>query len=148
VLLTGAAYALGAPPREWLPLINRSAGSVWQTAPFAMTTTLAGLPSLHTTLTPSAAKATVIAYLYDVDATGTGTLLSWQPWTAKNLTPGRAVTADLRLQPILHTVASGHRIALVLDSTEGRFRTETAAGDTVTVSGTPSAPAYLDLPLG
>jgi predicted acyl esterase len=148
VLLTGAGYALGAPPRAWLPLINRSAGLVWQTAPLGTATTLAGLPSLRVALTPSASRATVVSYLYDVDATGLATLLSWQPWTAKNLTAGQPVTADLRLQPILHTVAAGHRIALVLDSTEGRFRSETASGETVTVSGTAAGSAYLDLPLG
>jgi hypothetical protein len=58
------------------------------------------------------------------------------------------VTADIRLQPILHTVAAGHRIALVLDSTEGRFRSETTSGETVSVSGTAAGSAYLDLPLG
>jgi predicted acyl esterase len=148
VLLTGAGYAAGLPIKEWLPLIDRSAGLVWQTAPAGSATGLAGLPSLRVTLTPSTTKATVIAYLYDVDPAGTGTLLSWQPWTSKNLTAGQPVSAAIRLQPIVHTLAVGHRIALALDSTESRFYSETASGDTITVGGTPATAAYLDLPLG
>lgn len=154
VMLAGAGYALGAPTRQWVPLIHRlpqidrGTGLVWQTAPLTTATTLGGMPSLRTTVTPSASRATVVAYLYDVDAHGNGTLLSWQPWTAKDLTPGHPVTADLRLQPILHAVPAGHRIALVLDSTEGRFRSETVAGDTIIVGGSPAAPSFLDLPLG
>lgn len=148
VLAAGIAYALGLPTTKWLPLIDRSAGLVWQTAPLTAATTLGGLPTVHARVTPSGRRATVFAYLYDVDAFGTGTLLSWQPWTARNLTPGRAVAADLRLQPVLATIPAGHRIALVLDSVEGRYRSETASGDTVTVSGSSATPSYLDLPLG
>jgi putative CocE/NonD family hydrolase len=148
VLLAGAAYAAGAPTKEWLPLIDRSAGLVWQTAPVSTATTFAGLPSLRVSLTASTNRATVISYLYDVDPLGNGTLLSWQPWTSKNLTAGQSVTAAIRLQPILHTLAAGHRIALALDSTESRFYSETTSGDTITLGGTTAAPAYLDLPLG
>jgi dienelactone hydrolase len=144
VLATGLSYAAGLPTRDWMPLLDRAGGQVWQTAPLTAATRLAGLPAVTATLTPGAAKASAVAYLYDVDAAGVGTLLSWQPWTATGLTPGRAVTASIRLQPVVHTVRAGHRVALVLDSTEQRYRMETTAGQRVTIG----APSTLDLPLG
>ncbi|MFB9907326.1 CocE/NonD family hydrolase [Allokutzneria oryzae] len=148
VMLTGGATQIGLPVAGWLPAVNRLNAGVWQTEPMARRTTVSGTPKLHVTVTPSAADTSLFAYLYDVDATGTGRLISHKPLTLLNRKAGAAQQVDLSLQPVLHDLDAGHRLVLAIDTKDQRYSSETGLGERLTFSSPASSPSYLDVPLG
>ena len=76
VLLTnGWAGLTGDVPSVWLPTVNRITAGVWQSASLP-TTHIRGIPRLRLSVKPGNANGTVVAYLYDVDAFGTGDLVA------------------------------------------------------------------------
>ncbi|MCK2237204.1 MULTISPECIES: CocE/NonD family hydrolase [unclassified Crossiella] len=147
-ILTGGAEALGIPQFAWLPGVLRTNAGVWQTPVLTSPATVRGTPKLHVTVTPSSARSTVVAYLYDVGLTGTGRLLTHQPHTLLDVAPGTAKTIDISLDPLVHPVPAGHRIAVVLDTVDGLYRGESKIGGSVTFSSPANNPSRLDLPLG
>lgn len=147
-ILTGGAEALGIPQFAWLPGVLRTRAGVWQTPVLDAAATVRGTPRLHLTVTPSSPRSTVVAYLYDVGPTGTGRLLTHQPHTLLDVTPGAPKTIDIALDPLVHQVPAGHRIAVVVDSVDGLYRGESKAGSALTFSSPANSPSRLDLPLG
>ncbi|WP_157514932.1 CocE/NonD family hydrolase [Nocardioides sp. J54] len=118
------------------------------TEPVSRATTIAGPINAQVTLSSTTRDAQVVAKVYDVAPSGkaveisTGALLashravdeekSWRspdglvlyphhPIThaaKKPLTPGRATTLDVMVPPVVHTLAPGHRLRLVLATGE------------------------------
>ncbi|MEJ3750092.1 alpha/beta fold hydrolase [Actinomycetes bacterium KLBMP 9797] len=141
VLLTNGLEALtGTPPLAWLPAVDRTRGAVWRSAPLARGVAVRGIPRLRLTVTPAAASGTVIAYLYDVDALGTGQLIAHAPYTW--LSDGRQ-TIDLALPATAWNVAAGHRLALVVDTEDPLYLDANEFGAAITVIG----PSWVDVPL-
>lgn len=90
---------------------------------------IAGIPSLTLSVTPSRPDAQVIAHLYDVDAQGTGTLITHSTWTLRDVTPGARIRLTFEFHAIAYRMAVGHKLALVFDADDKR-------------SGFPDRPAY------
>jgi predicted acyl esterase len=126
-------------------LTQLSAGSAlgWSTAPLEKPRLVSGTPRLHMRIASSSTSATIFTYLYEVNAAGLGALISAQPYTATDLTPGTARSVTVDLQPISWTVRAGDKIDLVVDTADPRFTSPTPAGTTVTLSSTASDPATL-----
>ncbi|HEY8374755.1 MAG TPA: CocE/NonD family hydrolase [Pseudonocardiaceae bacterium] len=146
-LLTGGLEQLGIPQWVWLPSVLRTNAGVWQTPVLDRARQVRGAPTLHVTITPSTSRVTLVAYLYDVDALGNGRLLTHQPLTLLDATPGAARAVDITLDPLVHTVPAGHRIAVVVDTVDGLYRGESRIGSTVTFRSPAGDPSYLDVPL-
>lgn len=147
-LLTGALQGFfQIAPSTWLPLVLRSAAGVWVGPVSAGATTVRGTPRLHLTLSPSAGSVTVFGYLYDVDAGGLARLITHEPRTL-NVPPGAATSVDLRLQTIDWRVPAGHRLAVVLDTVDPRYRSVSRIGTSLAISSPATNPSYLDLPMG
>lgn len=142
VLVSGVLQGLGLPTTASVPLVDRSGAMVWYTARQASTTTVQGAPRVRFDVAPQASTTTLFAYLYDVDAFGTGSLM-----THKALTVGAGTTeVDLELEPTSWRVAAGHHVVLVVDGVDPRYRSTSVAGTTVTV--TPGTDPALELPRG
>ncbi|HZY76382.1 MAG TPA: CocE/NonD family hydrolase C-terminal non-catalytic domain-containing protein, partial [Jatrophihabitantaceae bacterium] len=62
--------------------------------------------------------------------------------------PGATLATDIDLGPIAWTVAPGHHLSLVIDSTDARFLGRSVPGSTITLSSTASDPATLTVPVG
>ncbi|MGH3523147.1 MAG: CocE/NonD family hydrolase C-terminal non-catalytic domain-containing protein, partial [Mycobacterium sp.] len=90
-----------------------------------------------------AAPASLFAYLYDVDAGGTGRLI-----TTGTVTLTGAGPADINLEPISWTVPAGHHVSVVVDTVDPRYLGRSVPGSTVTIGSTAADPATLSVPLG
>lgn len=134
---------LGTPPTVNLRDIGRKDGAVWQTAPLGRERKLRGEARLKATVTTSAPTNTFIAYLYDVDSTGKGRLLTHAPYTLRDVTPGTPIPVSLRLHGTAYDVPAGHRLALAIDTKDFRYMDGGKPGGSLTFTG----PATLDVPL-
>ena len=128
--------------------LRRDAALVWSAAPLAGQRLVSGTPRVHVSVASSSTSATIFAYLYEVDAAGLGALISAQPYTATDLTPGVSRSVTMDLQPISWTARAGDRIVLVVDTADRRYTSPTPAGATITLSSSFDDPAWLSVPAG
>ncbi|WP_394613814.1 CocE/NonD family hydrolase [Lentzea sp. JNUCC 0626] len=131
ILLSGALQGfLNIPTGVSLPFVDRNVAGVWNGPAYSRTTTLAGTPRLNLTVTPSAETTTLFAYLYEVGPLGLGALITHKP--IKVTGAGRTQTLDVELEPTVWNVDGGNRLALVIDTVDPRYLTESTRGSTVT----------------
>lgn len=147
VLLSGLLQGLGAPTTASVPLVNRAGAGVWVGPTMASERTVAGSPTLRVTVTPSQRDVSLFAYLYSMDAWGTGTLISHKPYSLRGATAGQARTLDITLEANAARVPAGHRLVLVVDTHDPRYTEASGLGGTVTFSSPASAPSRLRVPL-
>ncbi|WP_082772038.1 CocE/NonD family hydrolase [Actinoplanes sp. TFC3] len=143
VLLTNGAGAFtGLRPTIWLPAVDRSRAGVWAGVRPSAVQRVRGTPRLHLNLIGTQRTGTVVAYLYDLDAVGTATLITHAPvsWTG---TSAGDRTVDVDLWATAYDVPAGHAVTLVVDTVDPLYFDENESGRTVTVGGG----SYLDLPL-
>jgi dienelactone hydrolase len=142
-LLTNAWEALtGIAPRVYLPFVLRDRAGVWVSGQLGATA-VRGTPKLHVSLTPGQRDGTIVAYLYDLDAWGNGDLVAHAPVTWLGATPGAALPVDVTFPATAYTVPSGHRLALVVDTTDALYLDANSFGAAISFTG----PSWLDLPL-
>jgi predicted acyl esterase len=131
ILLSGALQGfLNIPTGVALPLVDRNVAGVWGGPAYPRGATLAGTPKLKLQVTPSAEITTLFAYLYEVGPLGLGSLITHKP--VKVTGAGRTQTLDVELEPTVWNVAAGDRLALVIDTVDPRYLTESTRGSTVT----------------
>ncbi len=128
--------------------VSRKNGLVFHGPKTPRANVISGFPRLRTTVTPSARNTSLFVYLYDEAPNGKAELITHIPYTLRGATPGKARTLDLRLQPIRWKLAKGHRVTLVIDTMDIRYRSAGKRGAKITFSSTPSNPARLTLPVG
>lgn len=147
VLLSGLMQGLGLNTTASIPLIFRPAAAVW-TGPVSWSSQhLTGTPTVRVTLTPSRANASAMVYLYSVDLLGIGDLMTCKPVTLRNVTPGAAQTVTVDLEATSWDIGAGRYLALVIDTVDARFTTQSPLGASVSFSSPSAAPAQLVLPL-
>ncbi|WP_112270912.1 CocE/NonD family hydrolase [Lentzea terrae] len=131
ILLSGALQGfLNIPTGVSLPFVDRNLAGVWGGPQYPNGATLAGTPKLKLTVTPSAETTTLFAYLYEVGPLGLGSLITHKP--VKVTGAGRTQTLDVELEPTVWNVGAGNRIALVIDTVDPRYLTESTRGSSVT----------------
>ncbi|MEO5873479.1 MAG: CocE/NonD family hydrolase [Streptosporangiaceae bacterium] len=143
---TGGLAQVG---RHWTirpSAVSRADGLVFQGPVLRARATVGGFPKLHATITPSAARTSLFAYLYDVAPNGEAQLVTHMPYTLRSARPGVARRLDLRLQPIRWTMARGHHFALVLDTMDLRYRSTSRPGGTLKVTSPAGDPSFLTIP--
>ncbi|MDL4819501.1 CocE/NonD family hydrolase [Actinomadura opuntiae] len=143
-IVSDGLQTFGVPNQTDTARISRQAAGVWTTPVLTATRRLRGAPDLAMSVTPSAKTATLVSYLYDVDAKGTGRLISQDAYTLLKAVPGKTVKVPVRLQTAAYDVPAGHRLMLVVDTTDPLYGDAGVPGSTVTVR----SPSRLDLPLG
>ncbi|WP_158889975.1 CocE/NonD family hydrolase [Amycolatopsis anabasis] len=126
--------------------VDRKAAAVWSGPAYPANTRISGAPRLHTTVTTSAPEATLFAYLYDVDARGSGRLVSTKPYTLRGATPGQPQGLEFDLEPTVWDVPAGHHLALVVDTVDGRYGSKSAPGSTVGFGSSTTDPSWLRIP--
>lgn len=141
-----APFSRYTPPTANLLDVRRQNAFVW-TGPAASTPrTLAGTPQVRLNLGSTRSAATVISYLYDIDTTGKGQLMSVQPYTMTGLRRGELRPVIIDMQPIAWTLPSGHRLVLVIDTVDPRYTGLNPAGAQIVAASTTASPATLSLP--
>ncbi|MCP2336386.1 CocE/NonD family hydrolase [Actinomadura rupiterrae] len=144
LIVSGALQTFGLPNAKPMSEISRYAGGVWSTPVFTATKRLRGAPKLELTVRPGAKSATVVAYLYDVDATGTGRLITQEASTLPSAVPGRTYRLPISLQATSFDVPAGHRVALVVDTKDPLYGDADVPFTTTEIR----SPSTLDLPVG
>ncbi|MFI5647561.1 CocE/NonD family hydrolase [Kitasatospora sp. NPDC051705] len=135
------------PPTVLLPLLDRSAAVVRQSPPYPQGLEVRGAARVHTTVTASSPRGTVVAYLYDVGALGVGRLISHAPQSWSGRVPGQPFPLDVTLFPTAYDLPAGHRLAVVLGTRDALYGGDTPPGGTVTFGSTAADPSALLLPL-
>jgi ABC-2 type transport system ATP-binding protein len=147
VRLTGAPRVIdrppgGAPPSvSILPGVGSAAGSlpgglafdmpgqsaVFTSAPLRAPVTVTGAPTVTVTVTGTG-PVTLFAGLYDVDQAGNAVLPEQlaAPLSVAGATGGAARTVTVRLAAIEYQFAAGHRLRLVLTTTDFAYATPAA----------------------
>ncbi|MDT4934655.1 MAG: hypothetical protein QOK11_2547, partial [Pseudonocardiales bacterium] len=142
----GSQYRLAGGVR--IAGISRTAAAVWEGQSDSAQRLVVGSPTVHLTVTPSAASTTLIAYLYDVDASGSGTLMTYKPYSLVRATAGTPKGVDIALEPIAWTLPAGHRLSLVIDTVDWRYESLNVPGSTAAFTSPRGDPATLSVPIG
>ncbi len=134
-ILTGGSYQ---SPTISIGSLNREHAFAWNSVALPGAGVVAGTPEVKVQVASSASKVTLFAYLYDVDPSGTATLMSYAPAT---VSPG---AVSMTLRPLAWTVAAGDHLSLVVDTADKRYASAEPDGSTLTLS----SPASLSIPTG
>lgn len=136
-LLSGALQGyLKIPTGVVIPAVLPTLAGIWNGPTYSTATTVVGKPRLTATVTSTAENTSLFAYLYDVDAVGVGSLITYKPYTIRG---ARSATLDFPLESISWDVPVGHHLALVVDTMDLRFTSASTAG-VVRISGTLTVP--------
>jgi predicted acyl esterase len=138
---TAQPFPFHPPSLKWSS-VQTDHAFVWNGTTLDRPTVISGTPSLRLGVSASVSPTTLYAHLYDVDQSGTATLMTYAPVS----TTGGSVT--ITLHPTAWTVASGHHIAIVVDTVDQRYLSDAPSGSSVTLESTAEAPATLALPTG
>ncbi len=125
--------------------VDATNAMTWTAAPVDRDTVVAGLPKLSLNISSAVGTATLFAYLYDVDADGQANLMSVTPYTVTDARSAKNISFSL--SPVGWTVRSGHRLALVMDTVDPRWRSVSVPGSKLTISSSAAAPARLSVPI-
>ncbi|WDE07757.1 alpha/beta hydrolase [Thalassomonas viridans] len=101
-----------------MPLISTVNAIRWESDWLSREMKLRGIPKVQLQLTPGKTRAMLVAYLYDVDWTGTGRLITHAPYTILDATPGQQMSLDLELVATAYDVPAGHYLSLVIDTSD------------------------------
>lgn len=148
IMATGAAAQAGIAWKIRPSRVKRADGLVLRTPRFGRNTVISGFPRFRTTVTPSAKNTSLFFYLYDEGPGGEARLVTHAPYTLRGAAPGKARPLELRLQPIRWRLAKGHRLTLVVDTMDVRYRSTSTRGNRITFSSSPARPSRLTVPLG
>jgi predicted acyl esterase len=147
VMISGLLQSLGLPATASIPLVARTGAGVWSGPVYSSERTLVGAPELQLTVTPSQKNVSVVAYLYDVNALGYGTLLSHKPYSLRNAEPGLPYTLAFAMETTASKIKAGHHLVLVVDTIDPRYQEATSFGGSLTFSSPSKAPSRLRVPL-
>ena len=75
-----------------------------------------GIPQLNVTVEPRHSNLQLVAYLYDVNALGIGTLITHAPVTLPQTTAGKTEQISLDLVAVSYDIKPGNRLMLVVDT--------------------------------
>jgi ABC-2 type transport system ATP-binding protein len=152
--VSGLEGQVALPSGVTAPFDGPGTFGAWSTPPLAGPMTIVGSPSLDVRFDSpvvAAAQAAgpsgqlqVFAKLYDVAPDGSRTLVH------KLISPVRVADVTqpvhIELPGIVHRVAAGHRLQLVLASTDAAYKNAYAV-QPVTVHASPTTPAVLSIPV-
>jgi predicted acyl esterase len=134
-LLSGALQGyFKLPTGVFIPAVIPA--GVWNGPVYSKPTTVVGKPRLTATVTSTRSDTTLMAYLYDVNAAGVGSLITHKPYTIRGT---KTATVDFALESISWDVPAGHHLTLVVDSMDLRYTSESGPG-TVRVQGSLTVP--------
>lgn len=145
-MIGGYFTANGSPQPVYLPSVLRQAAAVWQSQPLVSNSQISGSPILHVTATPTARTTGLIAYLFDVQPSGYGSLVTWKPYLLQG-EAGSPQSVDLALDATQWTVPAGDSLALVIGTVDPRYTDESTIGQRVTFSAGRHHAATLTLPI-
>lgn len=104
------------PVKLPMSFINPLHGLSFQTPPLQETMSIRGIPTVNLRVSSSSQYLHLVAYMYDVDSWGVGTLITHGPMSRHNLESGRATDVAMELVATAYDIPEGHRLVIVFDT--------------------------------
>lgn len=138
---------LQAPITAFVPGINRALALVYESERFEQSQRIRGIPQLELWLRPSNERFQTIAYLYDLDNWGFGTLITHGPVTVLDAVPGQDRQVQIELIATAYDLPAGHRLALAIDTADPQYSAPTLSFYQLTVPYSSARQSRLLLPV-
>ncbi|RZJ01028.1 MAG: hydrolase, partial [Rubrivivax sp.] len=90
---------------------------------------LRGIPAVKLWAVPSQKRGMLVAYLYDVDIAGFGTLITHGARAVHAATPGQSQDFSFDMVATGYDVPAGHRLVLVFDTQDHLYGPPVRAGE-------------------
>lgn len=132
-----------------IPLIsaNITQAVVFDSGKLNSTMKIRGIPSLSLYVHPWYNQIQLVAYLYDMDSAGTGTLITHAPITLPAANYGKVTKLDMKLVGTAYDVPAGHKVVLVIDTEDLLYTQPTYYPFTVDFEFSNSKQSVLTLPI-
>jgi predicted acyl esterase len=137
---------LDLPVLAWLPQISSLHGMTFWSSAFSGGLEILGRPQLGLRLIPAADTAHVVVYLYDVDALGTGTLITHGTASLHDVAPRQLQTLHVDLNATAYDLPASHRLAIVVDTMDAQYAGRTPLGTALDVPFSLSGQMQLEVP--
>lgn len=132
-ILSTTAETIGIPVVNSLLTVGLSTGVRYEGPVLSAPQKIRGIPKLHLRVTPSQARAQVVAYLYDVDLLGTGVLITHGSRSLHWAVPGQTVDFPIAFSAIAYDVPAGHHLGIVLDTADSLYAQPVHPGERFSV---------------
>lgn len=106
------------PVKVLVDFISPVKGIVFRSDRFDSGLKIRGVPKLRLNVSFSGGKGLLVAYLYDVNDCGSGTLLTHGVLGSYNRTAGQTVAIDMEFAATAYNLPAGHRLAIVIDTAD------------------------------
>ncbi|WP_433562169.1 CocE/NonD family hydrolase [Nocardia sp. CA-151230] len=147
LVMDGFRERLLMPNRQPLAEVDRTRAAVWRTPILLRPHHIAGFPEVALTVTPSGTQATLITYLFDLEPlAGTLRIITHAAATVTNGCPAQTTTLRVRLQATDYQVPVGHRVVLIVDTSDHLYVDKPDTKSVITLSSE-HGPCYIDLPI-
>jgi predicted acyl esterase len=137
---------LDLPVLASLPLISRLHGMTFWSDAFSGGLEILGRPQVGLRMVAASDTAHVVVYLYDVDAFGTGTLITHGTASLHDIAPGQLQTLAVDLNATAYDVPAYHRLAIVVDTMDAQYASRTPVGTALDLPFTISGQMHLEVP--
>ncbi|MBI3283581.1 MAG: hydrolase [Burkholderiales bacterium] len=132
-ILSTTAETFGIPVVNSLLTVGLSTGVRYEGSWLSATQKIRGIARLNLRLTPSQARAQVVAYLYDVDLIGTGVLITHGARSLHSAVPGQTIDFPIEFSAIAYDIPAGHHLGIVLDTADSLYAQPVNAGERFSV---------------
>ncbi len=106
------------PLKILVDLLSPIKAIVFRSDAFANGLKIRGVPKLRLNVSFSGGKGLLVAYLYDVDGLGVGTLLTHGVFGSYNRAAGQTYAIDVEFAATAYNLPAGHRLAVVIDTAD------------------------------
>jgi predicted acyl esterase len=148
-ILSPMMESAGLPVINAMATILPSNGVRYEGTALKSALRLRGSPKLQFRARPSQARGMLVAYLYDVDAAGFGTLITHGARAVHFAWPGATLDFSFELNATAYDVPAGHRLALVFDTADSLYGAPVHWGErfSMALPFSPLAATTMTLPL-
>lgn len=128
-VLSPLAESVGLPVINQMATLLPAFGVRYEGPWLSQPLKLRGIPALKLRAVPSQARGMLVAYLYDVDIAGFGTLITHGARAVHSATPGQSQDFSFDMVATGYDVPAGHRLVLVFDTQDSLYGPPVHAGE-------------------
>ncbi len=128
-VLSPLAESVGLPVINQMATVLPAFGVRYEGPWLSQTLKLRGAPTLKLKAVPSQKRGMLVAYLYDVDLVGFGTLITHGARAVHAATPGQSQDFSFDMVATGYDVPAGHRLVLVFDTQDSLYGPPVRAGE-------------------
>lgn len=115
-IVSEAIEQFNIPVIAQIPLISRYQGIWFESNRLSEDMKIRGNTHLSLEIEPQQSQVQLVAYLYDMNALGVGTLITHMPYTLPDAIPGKRLSIDFDLVTAAYDVPAGHKLVLAVDT--------------------------------